>query len=84
VHPFAADAAAQAARADSVSPAGADAMNSVPIAPRAQGALFGLNKGGNKNGAGRGTGNVLGPTPNLTGFAQVVGLALGSPEFQRR
>ena len=26
----------------------------------------------------------LGPTPQLSGFAQVVGLAIGSPEFQRR
>ena len=30
--------------------------------------------------AGQGFGNI----PELTGFAQVVGLALGSPEFQRR
>ena len=27
---------------------------------------------------------VLGNVPELTGLAQVVGLALGSPEFQRR
>ncbi|MGH7710611.1 MAG: hypothetical protein ACREOG_04975, partial [Gemmatimonadaceae bacterium] len=26
----------------------------------------------------------FGPPPTLTGVAQVVGLALGSPEFQRR
>ena len=30
--------------------------------------------------AAQGFGNI----PELTGFAQVVGLALGSPEFQRR
>jgi uncharacterized protein (DUF1800 family) len=29
-------------------------------------------------------GRPLGPVPAVTGFAQVVGLALGSPEFQRR
>jgi hypothetical protein len=29
-------------------------------------------------------GRGLGPTPQLTGIAQIVGLALGSPEFQRR
>lgn len=32
----------------------------------------------------RGTRNVLGPPPKLSGFAQIVGLALGAPEFQRR
>jgi hypothetical protein len=26
----------------------------------------------------------LGPVPQLSGLAQIVGLALGSPEFQRR
>ena len=26
----------------------------------------------------------LGPVPQLSGVAQIVGLALGSPEFQRR
>ncbi len=29
-------------------------------------------------------GRPLGPAPQLTGLAQIVGLALGSPEFQRR
>jgi hypothetical protein len=27
---------------------------------------------------------IVGPTPQLTGLAQMVGFALGSPEFQRR
>jgi uncharacterized protein (DUF1800 family) len=31
-----------------------------------------------------GRNGLIGPTPDLTGLAQVVGLALGSPEFQRR
>jgi uncharacterized protein (DUF1800 family) len=45
---------------------------------------------GKRGGAGGKGGNalarnaVIGPTPNLTGLAQVVGLAIGSPEFQRR
>jgi hypothetical protein len=47
---------------------------------------------GDKNGvgaaAGGGRANPLGralaPVPQLTGMAQIVGLALGSPEFQRR
>jgi Protein of unknown function (DUF1800) len=33
---------------------------------------------------GRGGGAGFGPLPQLTGLAQVVGLAFGSPEFQRR
>jgi hypothetical protein len=33
---------------------------------------------------GRGGGAGFGPLPQLNGLAQVVGLALGSPEFQRR
>lgn len=46
-------------------------------------------KGGNKQGGLLGAraaqGNaIVGAPPQLNGFAQVVGLALGSPEFQRR
>jgi uncharacterized protein (DUF1800 family) len=42
-----------------------------------------------RNGEGQGArqnplGRRNGATPQLTGFAQVIGLALGSPEFQRR
>jgi hypothetical protein len=43
--------------------------------------------GGNGNGPGRQLRNPLGrggQPPQLTGIAQVIGLALGSPEFQRR
>jgi hypothetical protein len=39
-------------------------------------------------GAAGGRANQMGrqppPVPQLTGMAQIVGLALGSPEFQRR
>ncbi|MGI8545934.1 MAG: DUF1800 domain-containing protein [Gemmatimonadaceae bacterium] len=56
--------------------AGADGM-----APRVKGAgKQGLNLG--IRGAGRN--GIVGAPPQLTGLAQVVGLALGSPEFQRR
>ena len=40
----------------------------------------GGGNGARANPLGRGTGSL----PQLTGIAQVVGLALGSPEFQRR
>ena len=44
-------------------------------------AVKGLGAGGQRGNQGaRGFGNV----PQLSGVAQVVGLALGSPEFQRR
>jgi hypothetical protein len=47
-----------------------------------------MEAGGAKQGAGGGKraapqGRGLGNVPQLTGLAQIVGLALGSPEFQR-
>jgi len=35
-------------------------------------------------GAGATLTQAIGNLPNLTGFAQIVGLAIGAPEFQRR
>jgi hypothetical protein len=46
---------------------------------RGRGMGNGLGPGG-----GRGRGGLMRGPVQLTGFAQVVGLALGSPEFQRR
>jgi uncharacterized protein (DUF1800 family) len=37
-----------------------------------------------KPSAGASLTQAIGPLPNLTGFAQIVGLAIGAPEFQRR
>ena len=42
----------------------------------------GILRGNGGNALGRN--GLIGPAPDLTGLAQVVGLALGSPEFQRR
>ncbi|MEO8945610.1 MAG: DUF1800 domain-containing protein, partial [Gemmatimonadaceae bacterium] len=39
---------------------------------------------GGKAGNALGRNAIIGPTSNLTGLAQVIGLAIGSPEFQRR
>jgi uncharacterized protein (DUF1800 family) len=85
-HPLAASAAA-AARAqpdsgDAMSAAAMDEMTTTASAPRAKGAakqqgIPNLGRGAMRN-------PVIGPVPQLQGLAQVVGLALGSPEFQRR
>ncbi|MGI9090793.1 MAG: DUF1800 domain-containing protein, partial [Gemmatimonadaceae bacterium] len=56
--------------------AGADAMTTRVKGAGKQGFNLGV-RGAGRNG-------IVGPPPQLTGFAQVVGLALGSPEFQRR
>lgn len=91
-HPLAESAAQQASEQASQqttvsagSPStGADAMNAdmaTNVTTRVKGAgKQGLNLG--VRGAGRA--GIVGAPPQLTGFAQVVGLALGSPEFQRR
>jgi len=82
-HPFLTDARTQASRDTRADSAGATAPDMAAGAQRngtrlAARALLGRpgKRGGNVN--------VLGQTPDLTGLAQVVGLALGSPEFQRR
>jgi uncharacterized protein (DUF1800 family) len=41
-----------------------------------------MQRGARRGGGGRGS--IVGTAPRLSGMAQVVGLALGSPEFQRR
>jgi len=85
-HPLAASAASAAEQAaqEPASTDGADAMDDVSMAapPRIKGGV--KQKG--LQGAGRGAARnpMIGPTPQLTGLAQIVGFALGSPEFQRR
>jgi hypothetical protein len=57
-------------------------MEAAPMADAANGRVArGKQNGGGKQAAmqGRGLGNI----PQLTGLSQIVGLALGSPEFQR-
>jgi hypothetical protein len=44
----------------------------------------GLNKNGGANRQAMMNGRPLGSVPQLNGLAQILGLALGSPEFQRR
>lgn len=55
---------------------GMNDMNSGDESPRKNG----LARGGKGNARAR----MLGPATQLTGIAQIIGLALGSPEFQRR
>lgn len=92
-HPLAESAAQQASQqaaatstVEMTASAGDGAMNTgmstnTNTATRVKGAgKQGINLG--VRGAGRA--GIVGAPPQLTGFAQVVGLALGSPEFQRR
>ncbi|MGH7650639.1 MAG: DUF1800 domain-containing protein [Gemmatimonadaceae bacterium] len=78
-HPLLASAASAAAATpdDSASDDSAQMMDDGANGARARG----TKNGGGKKGAmqGRGLGNI----PQLTGLSQIVGLALGSPEFQR-
>ena len=56
-------------------------MSSQAMAENAPRVRANQNAGGKRAALqGRGFANI----PQLTGFAQIVGLALGSPEFQRR
>jgi uncharacterized protein (DUF1800 family) len=77
-HPLLASAASAAAATpdDSASDDSAQMMDSVTGAP-----VRGAKNGGGKKGAMQG--RELGNIPQLTGLSQIVGLALGSPEFQR-
>jgi len=87
-HPFAANAASAAQRAADTpaggdgTPAGTmeDASASNALQPMGAATLQGIP------GLGRALARnpIVGPTPQLTGLAQMVGFALGSPEFQRR
>jgi hypothetical protein len=87
-HPFAASAASAAQHMADTTPEsnGATAATmddaSISNAPRVKGAaklqgIPGLGRALARN-------PIVGPTPQLTGLAQMVGFALGSPEFQRR
>lgn len=83
-HPLAASAAQQATQAQMPADSG-DATTSdmaMAAAPKNRGTA----KQQGVPGPGRGLARnpIIGPAPQLTGLAQVVGLALGSPEFQRR
>ena len=89
-HPLAASAAQQAA-AQTLSTAdnGDAAMNDMTMNDMTMASaqkIKGTAKQQGTRGLGRGPGRnpIVGPAPQLTGLAQVVGLALGSPEFQRR
>lgn len=84
-HPLAASAATAARDGveGSVGDGGA-AMNDASMAaePRAKGA--GKLAGVPGRGRALARNPIVGPAPQLTGLAQMVGFALGSPEFQRR
>lgn len=87
-HPLLANAAAAGAMQDSSS-ASSDSKSSMDMPDAAMdGNGNGRNGGGvkQKNGGGKGAalqGRGLGNIPQLSGLQQIVGLALGSPEFQR-
>ncbi|MEO7043459.1 MAG: DUF1800 domain-containing protein [Gemmatimonadaceae bacterium] len=82
-HPLAASAAEQVAQAPT-SMDGDDAMGDMAMAVPER--VKGAAKQQGLKGVGRGLGRnpMIGPTPQLNGLAQMVGFALGSPEFQRR
>ena len=92
-HPLAESAARQAS-AQALNPAdGNDSMSSMSSMNNMSAASAGdasIPGGAARRlrnaGAGRGPNRnpMVGPPPQLTGLAQVVGLAIGSPEFQRR
>ena len=67
----------RAARQNGVSPDGM-VMDDRPVGVKK---AVGAGAGG---GRGNPMGGALAPVPQLTGMAQIIGLALGSPEFQRR
>lgn len=96
-HPLAASAAQQAPNATTgqqataaVNAEPASTSNDMSMAVSGPPAQLPRAKKGNDGALGGFGGNalrrnwVIGPAPELTGLAQVVGLALGSPEFQRR
>jgi uncharacterized protein (DUF1800 family) len=55
-------------------------VNNVPLARQQQQA----GRDVAKPGQGQSLTQVIGTVPNVTGLAQIIGLALGAPEFQRR
>lgn len=82
-HPLAASASQQVAQAPP-SADGDDAMGNPAMAARQR--IKGSAKQQGVPGLGRelARNQVIGPAPQLQGLAQMVGFALGSPEFQRR
>ncbi|MEO7217678.1 MAG: DUF1800 domain-containing protein [Gemmatimonadaceae bacterium] len=87
-HPLAASAAVHAANTSSMRDSSGSAMNGVitTTSPRANGANRAVAKQQGLQGVARGSARkaVMGPVPQLTGLAQLIGFAIGSPEFQRR
>src|SRR6185437_7123654 len=84
-HPLAASAASAAQSAAEGSGGGSDMpMDDVSMAntPKAKGG--GKLQGTPGLGRALARNPIVGPAPQLTGLAQMVGFALGSPEFQRR
>ena len=81
-HPFAATAAQHATEAA----ADSDGTRMGDVAMATTTRVKGAAKQQGVPGLGRGLARnpIVGPTPQLTGLAQMVGFALGSPEFQRR
>ncbi|HXC24978.1 MAG TPA: DUF1800 domain-containing protein [Gemmatimonadaceae bacterium] len=68
--------------AEPTAPTANDQMSDDAMSPQgANGQRPRVSKGGGRGAFGS---KDLGPPPQLSGFAQVVGLAIGSPEFQRR
>jgi hypothetical protein len=78
-NPLAANASANEIAEQAMANAGNDQMME-DRRPRGNGQVGGVGAGPRANQAIRGFGSV----PQLNGVAQIVGLALGSPEFQRR
>ena len=89
-HPFAEQAARQAstqARNPTDGNDGVTSMNNVSAADASDARIPGgspMRRRDDAAGRGPGRNPMVGPPPQLTGLAQVVGLAIGSPEFQRR
>ena len=87
-HPLAATAAEHAANTASLRDSSGSAVNGVIMttSPRASGASRAVAKQQGLQGVARGSARkaVMGPVPQLTGLAQLIGFAIGSPEFQRR
>ncbi len=84
-HPLAVSAAQQAtAQAQAPTDSGDATMSDMTIGSTQKGKGAAKQLGVPGLGRGLARNPVVGPAPQLTGLAQVVGLALGSPEFQRR
>jgi uncharacterized protein (DUF1800 family) len=83
-HPFAASAAQQAESQTGDTAESSDNMAGEAMLMGARRAKRNAGQQATQKPARNPRNPIVGPTPRLTGLAQVVGLALGSPEFQRR